>query len=324
VPGDLEKLIQQCLEASPDGRPDSAAKLAESLRVIRRRMANAPQKPQMRTEASLLGAVAEVRGGGGAPTPGAATATFSPAAAGGRFGQVNNADARIAKGVLTNEQIQSGATQRLPSSAPKGRGRFADALEDDADGDRKSDAPTSAPPEMLEGERSAMGTLDPTVPTSHVDDEDEPPRRRRGARTAVGIVVAASSALLLVGLVVRWRASSAPAPMAAAAPSVSVAMPVRSGAETPSIPSPQLPSPAPEPTESAPPPATPPPATAVVQAPALAASAAPRPDGAPTRSKRSGGTKPHDSMADWLEPDKPGKPTPKPKSSAPATTLESF
>jgi hypothetical protein len=29
-------------------------------------------------------------------------------------------------------------------------------------------------------------------------------------------------------------------------------------------------------------------------------------------------------MADWLEPDKPGKPTPKPKSSAPATTLESF
>jgi hypothetical protein len=66
------------------------------------------------------------------------------------------------------------------------------------------------------------------------------------------------------------------------------------------------------------------PTTAAAQAPAAAPSATARPDGAPTRSKRSGGTKPHDSMADWLEPDKPGKPTPKPKSSAPATTLESF
>ncbi len=334
VPGELESLVQQCLASSPDARPESAAKLADSFRGLRRKLNAAPKTAQLRTEATLLGAVAEVRSAGAQPAVGGATATFVGAdATGGRFGQANNADARIAQGVLTSERVQSGATARIPVPRPEGRGRFADAIDVGPDGERTSDAPTSAPPAMEEAPPATIGTLDATIPTT--SSEDRLPLRR-GPRLAVAAISLGCGLLLLVGFFVRWRATAGDATSSA-----------KSAASVSAVAATTLPSPVPIvaalPSVDPAPPALPAAAVLPPEAPATAPSAEPLanvtpPPSAPssvpsqhaphsTHGSHSAG-KGHDSMTDWLETDPPAsaKQAPKPKKdSKPATpALEGF
>jgi hypothetical protein len=350
VPGDLEKIIQQCLESSPDARPESAAKMGDALRTIRRRIGNAPAGPQIRTEATLLGAVADVKGKS-APPAGPATATFVPAVApGGRFGQVNNADARIAQGVLTSELAQQASgTQRMgaPAPAPALQGKFGDAIEEGGAGSHprageRTAAPGEvAPPVVAEAPiaQSAVvqpgsarradapepvGTLDPTVPTAP-DDAAPPAPRTRRARAVVGVVVAGSALLVCAALLLRGRGSPAES-----APSTST-----NAAPRPTGSSPPLPAPIPAPVD--PPAATGAPPPSAAAQPAPTASATPRPAAtAPAASasapaakgnapaiRSKPGAKAHDAMSDWLEPEKPATAAPKSKKSD-APSLESF
>jgi tRNA A-37 threonylcarbamoyl transferase component Bud32 len=329
VPGELESLVQQCLASSPDARPESAARLADSFRGLRRKIQAAPKEVQLRTEATLLGAVAEVRAAAPRPPVGGATATFAPPdVAGGRFGQANNADARIAQGVLTSERVQSGATARIPMVRPEGRGRFADAIDGGgADGDRTSDAPTSAPPAVDEfSPPAAVGTLDATVPSTSTSSEEQP-RRRGRARMVVAAVTLAGGLFLTIALLVRVFATRDGSPKSAASISAPVA-----AAQLPAVtPSAAFAPPAPEPTPAPPTdavPSTPPAAPVASAAPPLVSSPASSHHAAPAAHGPHAAGRAHDVTTDWLESDAPEpKQKPKPKTDPKPNTapgLEGF